>query len=96
MSGIVVNYAWSQIANPVSVSERKGGNVEGLIPNSDLRDRVFDGADGNDASVSEVLSGMMTKNGVLMQVIINTVKVSVVSSERGRSLTDFYFSLCSS
>ena len=62
----------------------------------DLRDRVFDGADGNDASVSEVLSGMMTKNGVLMQVIINTVKVSVVSSERGRSLTDFYFSLCSS
>ena len=89
MSGIVVNYAWSQIANPVSVSERKGGNV-------DLRDRVFDGADGNDASVSEVLSGMMTKNGVLMQVIINTVKVSVVSSERGRSLTDFYFSLCSS
>ena len=78
------------------VSEKKTRNADGLVIFSDHQDRIFDGDDGSEASFSNVLDGMMTKNGVLMQVIINTVKVSVVSSERGRSLTDFYFSLCSS
>ena len=85
MSGLVVNYAWSQLANPVPVSEKKIENGEGLIPTLDHQDRVFDIASGNDESVYEVLRGMMTKNGVLMQVIINTVKVSEAFAKRGRA-----------
>ena len=85
MSGLVVNYAWSQLANPVPVSEKKIENGEGLIPTLDHQDRVFDIASGNDESVYEVLRGMMTKNGVLMQVIINTVKVSEACAGSGRA-----------
>ena len=80
VSGIIVNYAWSQLANPVPVAERKSRIGDGLSPPTDTRDRVF-----NDASVSEVLAKMMTKNGVLMQVIINTVKVSEAFAKRGRA-----------
>ena len=74
MSGIIVNYAWSQLANPVSVKRRSGEDQ--LLPTTGLQDRFFEGDTGSDASVSNVWDKMMTKNGVLMQVIINTVKVS--------------------
>ena len=77
MSGIIVNYAWSQLANPVPVSAKKRRNGEDqLLPITGHRDRFFNEDTGSDASVSNVWDKMMTKNGVLMQVIINTVKVS--------------------
>ena len=75
-SGILVNYAWSQLANPVPVSEKRRRNGEAqdqVLSIRDHRDRIF-----NDASVSNVWDQMMTKNGVLMQVIINTVKVKII------------------
>ena len=76
MSGIIVNYAWSQLANPVPVPVKKRRNGEDqLLPITAHRDRVFNEDAGSDASVSNVWDKMMTKNGVLMQVIINTVKV---------------------
>ena len=77
-----MNYAWSQLANPLP--EKKRRNDGGLLLFSDHEDRVFDGDAGPEASVSNVLDGMMTKNGVLMQFIINTVKVTstVVLIER--------------
>ena len=78
MSGIIVNYAWSQLANPVPVAERKRRIGDGLSPHID--DRLF-----NTASVSDVVEKMMTKNGVLMQVIINTVKVSEACAKRSRA-----------
>ena len=70
---IIVNYAWSQLANPVSVKRRNGEDQ--LLTITGHRDRIFEDDAGSDASVSNVWDKMMTKNGVFMQFIINTVKV---------------------
>ena len=89
-----MNYAWSQIANPVAVSEKKTRNADGLLIFSDHRDRIFDGDEGSEASFSNVLDGMMTKNGVGMQVIINITKVKdkIVLIERSLSYNNgIYF-----
>ena len=73
----------SQLANPISVSESK------TRPNADLilpltENKVFDGAAGKDISLSEVLAGLLTRNGVLMQIVINAVLVRAGSRGRGR------------
>ena len=83
MTGSVVWILLSQLANPISVSESK------TRPNADLilpltENKVFDGAAGKDISLSEVLAGLLTRNGVLMQIVINAVLVRAGSRGRGR------------
>ena len=63
----------TQLANPVSLSDRTTRN-EGLsLPIID--DKDFDGGGGKDISLSEVLGGLLTKQGALMQILINAVLV---------------------
>jgi len=62
----------SQLANPISVSERETRNEDLTLPVTE--DKVFDGAAGKDTiSVTEVLAGLLTRNGVLIQIVINAV-----------------------
>ena len=60
----------SQLANPVSLSDSKTSKEGLILPTTD--EKVFD---GKDISLSEVLAGLLTKNGVLMQIVINAVLV---------------------
>ena len=72
----------SQLANPISVSESKTRNEDLIL--SVTEDKVFDGAAGKDISVSEVLAGLLTRNGVFMQILINAVLVRAGSRGRER------------
>merc|ERR1711997_1299839 len=54
----------SQLADPISVSESKTRpNADLILPLTENKD--FDGSAGKDISISEVLAGLLTRNGVL-------------------------------
>ena len=81
MTGSVVWILLSQLANPISVSERETRNEDLTLPVTE--DKVFDGAAGKDTiSVTEVLAGLLTRNGVLIQIVINAVLIRACSRRR--------------
>ena len=74
MTGSVLWILLSQLANPVSLSDSQKRNEASFVPVTD--DKVFDGGmTGKDINLSEVLAGLLTRNGVLMQILINAVLV---------------------
>ena len=78
MTSSIVWLLLSQLANPVSLSDRTT-RKEGIIrPITD--DKDFDGGGGKDIRLSEVLGGLLTKQGALMQIVINAVLVRTDSS----------------
>ena len=66
----------SQLANPVSLSESQTRSEGPSLP-AIADDKVFEGGGGpgKDISVSQVLAGLLTRNGVLLQIVINAVLV---------------------
>ena len=74
VTGSVLWILLSQLANPVSLSDSQKRNEASFVPVTD--DKVFDGGmTGKDINLSEVLAGLLTRNGVLMQILINAVLV---------------------
>ena len=80
MTGAILWVALTQIANPISLSDSKTSTEDFILPVID--DKDFDGGGGKDISLSEVLSGLLTRNGVLMQILINAVLVRTGSGVR--------------
>ena len=79
MTGSALWILLSQLANPVSLSDTQRRNEASLLPVTD--DKVFDGGlEGKDINLSEVLAGLLTRNGVLMQILINAVLVRAGST----------------
>ena len=68
----------SQLANPISLSDRTTRKESIIRPITD--DKDFDGGGGKDIRLSEVLGGLLTKQGALMQIVINAVLVRTDSS----------------
>ena len=79
----------SQLANPVSPSDSTTRN-EGLIL-SLTDDKDLDRAGKEDISLSQVLGGLLTKNGVLMQIVINAVLVRTGSGVRWEGINLILF-----
>ena len=80
MTGAILWVALTQIANPISLSDSKTSQESLILPTTDQK--VFDGGAGQDISLSEVLAGLLTRNGVLMQIVINAVLVRTCSGGR--------------
>ena len=80
MTSSIVWLLLSQLANPVSLSDKTTRNEDLILPITD--DKDFDGGGGKDISLSEVLGGLLTKQGALMQIVINAVLVRTDSWEK--------------